>query len=226
MSNSINDYFDKIVYLNLDKRLDRKQLMEEQFEKLGWTVERITAVEGNPMRWKPLEWAGRPESIPGGMGCTASHLSALDYAKDKKAKRILILEDDCILDDNINEKFADLIEQVPKDWDLLYFGGVHETRGGQFMPEKVSDNILKIKRTLCLHCYGVNETMYNKIKEIAYKEYPYFRYTLDGYYAVQIQSICNSYCFDPPLAWQTGNFSDIQQGYRDYSEMMKINNYK
>jgi glycosyl transferase, family 25 len=226
MENPVNNYFDKIVYLNLDRRTDRRKIMEDQFTKLGWSVDRISAVDGNPMGWKPTHWAGRPESVDGGMGCTASHLSALEYAKGNNADKILILEDDCILDDKINQKFESLIKEVPADWDLLYFGGVHETRGGKFIPEKLSKNILKIKRTLCLHCYAVNSTMYDKVKEIAYSEYPYFRYTLDGYYAVQIQSICNSYCFNPPLAWQTGSFSDIQKGHRDYSDMMKNNNYK
>jgi GR25 family glycosyltransferase involved in LPS biosynthesis len=40
--------FTKIIYINLDRRTDRKKHVEKQLSKINWTgkVERISAVDG------------------------------------------------------------------------------------------------------------------------------------------------------------------------------------
>jgi len=38
------DFFDKIYYINLDSRIDRREKMEEQLNKLGITAERFPAI--------------------------------------------------------------------------------------------------------------------------------------------------------------------------------------
>ena len=71
-------FIDKIIYINLDKRIDRREHMEQQLEKFGLTAERFAAIE-------------HEEGI---VGCGLSHLHVLKIAKERKYKNILILEDD------------------------------------------------------------------------------------------------------------------------------------
>ena len=38
-------FIDKIIYINLDKRIDRREHMERQLEKFGLTAERFSAIK-------------------------------------------------------------------------------------------------------------------------------------------------------------------------------------
>ena len=75
MSNNI----DKIFYINLDKRTDRKEEIENELQKMDLTAERYSAIY-------------TPDS--GIVGCGYSHLNVLKLAKERGYKNVLILEDD------------------------------------------------------------------------------------------------------------------------------------
>jgi GR25 family glycosyltransferase involved in LPS biosynthesis len=76
-----NGFIDKIVYINLNKREDRKEKITKELDEFGLQYERFEAIE-----------------IPGsGLGCALSHLKVLENAKnDETVNNILILEDDFI----------------------------------------------------------------------------------------------------------------------------------
>lgn len=90
-------FIDKIIYINLDKRTDRREHMEQQLEKIGLTAERFSAIE-------------HEEGI---VGCGFSHLNVLKIAKEREYKNILILEDDFLLLVS-PEKFRENIKQLEK----------------------------------------------------------------------------------------------------------------
>ena len=71
MSNNI----DKIIYINLDKRKDRKEHIENELNNFGLDFERYEAIEMKS-------------------GCSISHLNVLKLARERNYKNILILEDD------------------------------------------------------------------------------------------------------------------------------------
>jgi len=75
----VMNYIDRVFYINLERRVDRFQQINEQiislhipFEK----VERFSAIEG------------------GQIGCIQSHLAIIRLAKERQYKCIMILEDD------------------------------------------------------------------------------------------------------------------------------------
>ena len=70
---------DKIIYINLDRRKDRKESIEKQLDDFELNYERFEAIETKGQ---------------GILGCGYSHLNVLKIAKEKKYKNILILEDD------------------------------------------------------------------------------------------------------------------------------------
>ena len=67
-----------IVYINLDKRPDRRVQMEREFERLGLKARRFAAVEAQP----------------GGVGCALSHAAVLKQAIDDGSTELLVIEDD------------------------------------------------------------------------------------------------------------------------------------
>ena len=228
----IQHYFDKIICLNLDKRPDRWQEVSEQFVKAGLDghVERYSAIQNNPMRWKYVpDSVGsmnriKPESWAGAAGCMATHVNIWKMAKANKWKNVLIIEDDCDFVENIQLLFNEQIKNVPSDWDILYFGGVHETKGGRFIPKTVAKNILKCKRLVTTTCYAIKDTCYDLAIDTILENEPEFYTAVDAYLAARVQPKTNTYAFHPPLAWQRSSFSDVQNGNRDYSEMMKNKN--
>jgi glycosyl transferase family 25 len=67
-----------IVYINLDRRADRRAEIEAELKAYGLDAERFAAIEKNP----------------GILGCSLSHLIVLRMARDRGWKNVLIFEDD------------------------------------------------------------------------------------------------------------------------------------
>jgi glycosyl transferase family 25 len=75
------NHIDKIFYINLESRSDRREQIENELAK-----------------YNLLEKAERIEAIPtpgrGILGCTMSHLNTIKLAKERNYQNVLILEDD------------------------------------------------------------------------------------------------------------------------------------
>ena len=68
-----------VIYINLDKRVDRKEHILNELKKIG--VEDAT-------RFKAIELEN------GAVGCSMSHLKCLETAKENQWPHVLIVEDD------------------------------------------------------------------------------------------------------------------------------------
>jgi glycosyl transferase family 25 len=95
---------DKIFYINLDEREDRKQEIETELTNYNLieNAERIKAV------YTPGQ---------GILGCTMSHLNALKLAKERNYINVLILEDDfefTITKEEFDNQLTTLFEQGPE----------------------------------------------------------------------------------------------------------------
>ena len=223
-SPTLQGYFDKIYCINLSRRTDRWQEMLVICKKENIELERFEAVDGNPMNWSDNRYPLRLSSFPGAMGCLASHLNVYKDAKLNNYEKVLIIEDDCDFTENINSIFSENINRLPEDWDLFYFGGMHNTRGGKFYPETITDSIVKAKEIMTTTCYAVRHTVFDLLINTLEKELPEPYTPIDGYLCLEIQPKCNTYAFHPPIAWQRASHSDVQNGFRNYSNIMKYDN--
>ncbi len=75
----MSKFIDKIFYINMEKRKDRRELIEDELNKFNLDYERFDAIETAEF---------------GIYGCGLSHLSVLKLAKERNYKNVLILEDD------------------------------------------------------------------------------------------------------------------------------------
>lgn len=94
------DNIDAFIYINLDKRSDRKEEILSEFNKVGIPEDRIYRVPG-------------VESIFGAFGCTLAHINALKFAKEKGFKHFIIFEDDftfVIDSDTFRKKLVDFFD--------------------------------------------------------------------------------------------------------------------
>lgn len=142
---NINSYFDEIYLVNLKKETKRRLSAALHLRKnnIQFTLfEAINGYEGKPLEtykkysqrdlgnlqrfpeFKEKEiQRGKPfiES-PGAIGYIYTYLSILRDAKQKKHKRILILEDDIILHNEFSSKFTNFIHSIPNEWKILQLG--------------------------------------------------------------------------------------------------------
>ena len=205
------DRFDKVYCINLDRRPDRLENFQNQVNKynLG-EFERFSAYDG-----KQLKLPNNVNLRPGEIGIIMSNLDIIRESKKNKYNTILIIEDDCVFNDEIINADT-FFDSLPNNWDMLYMGGNHNTHMGIQPPQKINDKIVKLHSTYSAHFIGIKSTIFDQIENLLeIGEQP-----LDVEY-VKLQKIFNCYSFTPALTSQLVNFSDIQDTTTDYNWLMK-----
>ena len=140
-------FVDKIVYINLAKRTDRRESIEFQLKKMAVPPEKI-------IRFEAIE---RDE---GALGCAMSHVAVLTMAKENDWQNVLILEDDMVFNDDdeshdrINYFFSSLIST---DWDAGFLSGSY------FDIEQKHGCFYKISRSYLSNSYIINQHYYNEL---------------------------------------------------------------
>lgn len=186
----INEYFDEIYLVNLNHEVKRRLSAALHLKKnrIKFTLHEATnGYEGEPLktyqkykqralgelkRYPQFKLAeikrGKPyiESA-GAIGYIYTYLSILHDAKQKKHKRILILEDDIILHNTFSIKFSDFIKSIPNDWKILQLGAsqynwnsVNEgeaQRQGRYVPRQLD--------TCGSFAIALDHTIFNELLE-------------------------------------------------------------
>lgn len=208
----MNNYFDKIFCINLDRRTDRWDKVSKIFEKNNLIVERHSAFDGKKELTLPY-----PSSAE--LAGTISHRDVILKAKELGLKNVLVFEDDVETVDDINNIFNNIKNFIPKNWDMIYFGGNHV---GGLIQE--NEYFFRCLRTYALHMYVVNEKCYDLlIKYLTDK----IDWVLSGrqslkpsvaadYFVGDLHQITNTYVVKPHLAWQSEGYSDIQESIMNY----------
>lgn len=122
----LNQYFDKIFYINLSKDTDRNTHILRQLEKFNITnFERFDAISYSELP-KQSEWRNFNKKdtryILNSCGCRDSHLEIVKIARNRGYRQILILEDDIVFHQDPHNLLG-YNEGILNDWDMLYFGG-------------------------------------------------------------------------------------------------------
>jgi GR25 family glycosyltransferase involved in LPS biosynthesis len=214
-------FFDKIFYINLDHRVDRKEHMESQFKKYGIEAERFSAISLTKEQNDDLIKKGcnfyddpRPEYAPRIKSCTISHLTVLLRSKMMDYKNVLIFEDDALFDDNIIEDLSNCVEDLSViDWDMFYLGC------NPLEYYKETDNIGRVIRTTTTHALAINNRFYDNIMTTSnfFKSYP----CVDGYYGNLGRDKNNKvYMSLKNLVTQRKDYSDIELTEVDYTAII------
>jgi GR25 family glycosyltransferase involved in LPS biosynthesis len=201
----LNDFFNKIYCINLERRTDRNKKITEHLRSLNINFEFVKGVDGKELR------NIHKELNPGEVGCILSHLSIYKKAMDENINDFLIIEDDCEFHNDVHNLLPLYFSQVPNDWNLLYFGGNHNSESKKM----ISENIHRLTKTYTTHCYAVRKSFAKTLYE---------RFNRDINTMMQadvelsiIQKDYPCYGIIPHLAWQSDGFSDIVGEYRDYN---------
>ena len=184
----VNEYFDAVVVINLDRRTDRMEKLVPQLEELGIEYERFSAVDGKELGIDPI------------VAGTMSHVAVLKKYKDKK---ILILEDDAFFVEDFNSKFEEVIKTLPEDNDVFYLGALVPKDNGKVI--SVNEHWARQVLTTGTQAYSIKPEKMN-----------YFIKKLDGYeWYIDIgmrifAEPYNAYIAQPNLVTQFPSYSDLR----------------
>ncbi len=196
----LTGFVDKIIYINLKQRTDRKQKIENQLHNFGlYDYIRVDAIK----------------TTNGAVGCALSHIEALEIAIKNKYKRVLIMEDDFVFEVSpckLHKKFA-LLSSSNFDFHVLLLSHNIQKHFPTHIP-----GISRVLESQTASGYIVHFTCFHTLlaifKESAQTITNQF-IAIDQYWKV-IQPVTKWYAFYPRLGYQGPSYSDIEKKYVNY----------
>ena len=207
----------KIVYINLDRREDRKKELEEQLARLG--IERFNpatnGASADLIRFPAIEHA-YPIA-----GCSLSHAAVLDMARKESWPNVLILEDDFNFIDDIIKVKEDIkaffASEQAKTYDVIQLAyNIYEQ-------EPVNALLCKATRSHTCSGYLVHQRSYDRLhyhinsgaEEMSKILSHEWAYACDVVWnAVQRQG--EFYAFNARLGYQRPSYSDLGLRFVNY----------
>jgi len=211
----LNKKVDKIFVINLKERKDKYERIKLHMKQQKITnYERFNAIKPNLTdiyENKNLLALYRKSCFGiGVIGCKLSHLAVINLAKKRGYKSILILEDDAFplsnFSENIKKNFHEL-EETKTDWDMLYLGANHKSKG-----VTISPHIKRCFSAYTTSSYIVKSVLYDTILENANLS----PVEIDNYYVNEIQKKYKVYSVSPNLITQYDSVSDISGNFTSY----------
>lgn len=193
----LNEFFDRIVLINLDRRSDRLEQFSERADAVGLTFERFSAIDAQTNNLTPPQ------------ACAASHREVVTQAKADGVGRLFIFEDDATFSNTFAQQCADVLTATPIDWQMLYLGS---------WPHSVivvNDYVARTDGTLCTHAYGFPESIFDLVIDASLGPTP-----IDDQLSMRHSSI-QTYIAHPSIVTQRPSFSDIRQHVVDYTEFIR-----
>ncbi|NDA89422.1 MAG: glycosyltransferase family 25 protein [Alphaproteobacteria bacterium] len=195
---------DKIFYINLDKRTDRRYEIEQELNNMELPYERFPAVYHKQ----------------GNVGCGYSHLSVLKLARDRGYKNVLIFEDDFtfLVSKPELESYLELIFNNIKNFDVCFLSyncdSFQDIPGHSF--------VKRVLDSQTASGYIVNEKCYSKLIHLYEQTIPLLEQTdYHWIYATDItwkefQKQDMWVCFDKRLGKQRASYSDNVGAFTDH----------
>jgi GR25 family glycosyltransferase involved in LPS biosynthesis len=184
----LNEFFDKVVVINLDRRTDRMEILDAQLKELGIEYERFSAIDAKELGISPI---------------TAGTMSHVAVWEKYKGQKVLVLEDDALFVDDFNQKFEEVMQTLPIVWDIFYLGALLPKKTGKVTP--VNEHWTRQVFTTGTQSYCINPARVN-----------YFIENLDGYeWYIDIglrvfAEKYNAYVAQPNLVTQFPSYSDLR----------------
>jgi glycosyl transferase family 25 len=188
------EFVDKFIYINLDSRQDRRDIMKKFFEEGKIPSEKIERFQA--IRREKAE-----------IGCLESHTEVLRIAKRNGWKNVLILEDDMEWL-NFHTGYKNLEELMQLDWNVILLVGWY-----------ITYDFPRIYSSRNAGAYLVNSAYYdtlleNREKALSHLKQKRFGFTIDtkiyaaDYSWSQLQKKDNWYGIFPCMCRQVDGFSD------------------
>jgi GR25 family glycosyltransferase involved in LPS biosynthesis len=195
---SLNNFFDNIYVLNLHHRKDRFMTISEKLSKYNIKFERFSATDGSVLNKVWRNFNNPYFTTPNYLACAISHLSIFHDAQKKGYDRILILEDDVVINKNINEMLPSLNFDFQ---DVLYLGWIPLSDDTNFWTysmacQFVNQNLLVARNFWGMFAYATSKTLRQQIIDVYNESFPM---ELDRYFVKNLQPQAKCLAITPQL---------------------------
>jgi glycosyl transferase family 25 len=197
---------EKVIYINLDHRTDRKEQIQKELLKVFELekVERFNAIKDSN----------------GAIGCSKSHIAVLELAIKNNWKNVLIVEDDMIFNnENFSENINLLNELSSKSYDVIVLGGTYVDYDNK------TNKLFECQTTTA---YLVSNQYYQKlISEFKFGLENLIKSNNQSKYAIDqvwkpLQKNDNWYIIQPALCIQSIGYSDIEGKKINYNHLFNL----
>jgi glycosyl transferase family 25 len=201
-NNMENSTINKILYINMDARTDRKSILLREFERVGFPDDKI-------MRFPASSYHGCANT-----GCLLSHANALEMAYNMNFQNVLILEDDFVFIDDTQKIHNDIKSffELKIDWDVVMF-----TTCAAVVSENTNSLISRISSSGNGAGYLVNRpmmlelsTLFKANVENLFSTKQHWIYQNDILWKT-IMATSQWYMFNHYLGYQKEGYSDLSQ---------------
>lgn len=201
---------EKRYCLSLKRRPDRRRLVSKNLEEHDIEFEFFDAVDGQFMnidRSGCNEWMSNASK--GTFGIIESYIQLVKNAEFLGLSNFLIFEDDVEFCNTFQKDVNIFLENVPDDWDIIYFGGNHLDH----FPVPVNEYVSRCVSTRTTHALIFRNTCYNKVLD----KITSFYSPVDEMLAeMQKKGEVIAYVPVPSLVWQFESYSDIEEKKANY----------
>ncbi|HAT3623080.1 TPA: glycosyltransferase [Morganella morganii] len=204
-----HDFIEKVIYINLESRPDRKDDILEALENIEIPYHKI-------IRFNAVE------KKPGFLGCALSHAAVMKMIVENGWGPVLVVEDDNNFyhdDEHIRQANVFLSALRERDWDVALLGGNYY-HAYEHEPEIYS---LSLKFSYCANAYIVNRGYAEKMMHVFDKSVHLITANGEPDESKSIDVIWhdlmekdNWFGLYPCIAYQAKGFSDIRGGSMDY----------
>ena len=219
------------LYINLDRRVDRKAQVLGQLRAAKLRAERVSAVEPNrTSHVNKTCWDGGGSTCRGQLGCQYSHLKALGRARLEGWGAVAVLEDDFQWAKYVDPLYmSSLIQTVivaKPDWDIiaLSLNIIHQSVLPSLklsVSPTMQVSVVRIHEAQTTHGYIVRGSYIDKVIS-AFKKCDIARnylIAIDTCWKF-LQKTDHWYGFYPQIAIQAPGFSDIESREVNYSSQI------
>ncbi len=205
--------FDKIIIINLEHRKDRRKEIINELNKFIISPDKIYILDAVYIK------------NDGALGCTMSHINALEYAITNNLNNVIILEDDFCFPQNIEQfnenKFNENILRfmvMNIKWDCLLF-----TISEYGPPVNINTNIDGIFKNLWSQSaagYAINKSIFTELQNIYSITKNINKCGIDYYWNV-LRTKYDFYIVKDTLGSQRKSYSDIENKNVNYKFINK-----
>lgn len=145
-----------IIYINLDRSINRRYMLEKELANFNLSAKRISAIDGKNIKnvkngeENGIKFSNSYKLTKSEMGCTLSHLKAIREAYNSNYENCIILEDDVSLElmPLWKQTIPELLQNIG-DWDIVQL-----TNSSCKFSDKI-ENFMQ-------HCYGTFAYVINR----------------------------------------------------------------
>lgn len=130
---ALNSFFDHIYVITLERAADRHEHIRKELQGLNYQF--FFGKDKNQFSIEKIKTAGIYDEAAamkhhrygkpmqeGQIGCSWSHAEVYKDVIAKGYQKVLILEDDVVIDRQAANLFLQILKELPKDWELVYLG--------------------------------------------------------------------------------------------------------